>query len=197
MVHWSNLNQWSSDEPASSSPRTQAPTEAPSAPFPERPGAQLRHRLGPPSPTRSPPIGRSTRPSAQLTVSSPVGPPPSQHTGGKTLFYSNKLQFLTVNYLQYVNQHQLGQERLHLDTGLKRYSSFTWTMFSCNSPWSLSWVRKRSQAVSFDRRRCEASQRWRMVWTRRYAESLVPECGERKHSGAQKIFYYFQIQQQM
>lgn len=62
----------------SSSARTQAPTEAPPAPSPVRPGAQLRHWLGPPSPRRSPPNGRSTRPSARLTVLSPVGRPPGQ-----------------------------------------------------------------------------------------------------------------------
>lgn len=78
MVRFSNMRQSGSVNQTSSSPRTQAPTEAPSAPSPVRPGALLRHWRGPPSPRHNPPNGRSTRPSALPTASFPVGRPPSQ-----------------------------------------------------------------------------------------------------------------------
>lgn len=85
VVHWSNPNKLSSVKQVSVSPRTQAPTEAPCAPSPIRAGAQLRHWLGPPSPRRSPPNGRSTRPFAQLNASFPGGRPPSRHKEGEML----------------------------------------------------------------------------------------------------------------
>lgn len=84
-VHWSNPNKLSTVKQVSASPRTQAPTEAPCAPSPIQAGAQLRHWLGPPSPRRSPPNGRSTRSFAQLNASFPGGRPPSQQKEGEML----------------------------------------------------------------------------------------------------------------
>lgn len=78
-----NMMQLGSGKHTNSSPRKQAPTEVPSAPSPVRPGALLRHWLGPPSPRHSPPNGHSSRPSAPLTASFPVSPPPSQQKEGE------------------------------------------------------------------------------------------------------------------